>query len=294
MDMDSSNSNSRTRHLVGLGACTVAFAVLASGSELTPSWTSAWTTQTGSEYSALTIAAVYLAFDHWFSAMYCKHQHLWQVTEDAITLTVLLIVLATLGDGLEEYRTSICSWMAYKTLRLASSSLQVTAVTDKTTTDSLKSMKESASASEVDTNNNDMNNTWIIHGETYHLKDYVNQHPGGVETIMLGRGRDCTALFESYHPFTNQNKVVLKKFKDQKGGSSKTVASEKAVPQDFLYEVLKKRVAQTLKDKGIDPVADRAANSLRIFYYAVVLVGGFVSGISHLKVRSSWLAEAEG
>jgi cytochrome b involved in lipid metabolism len=299
-----SNSNSRTRNLVGLVACTVAFMVL-SGSALTPT---SWTTQTGPEYSALSIAAGYLAFDHWFSAMYCQQQQLWQVTEDALTLTVLLIVLANLGDGLGDYRTSTCAWVAYKTIRLAwqldTDMDTPNKIMSTSVMGSPQSTTESESAPEVDMNNNDVknsndvNSTWIIHGETYHLQDYVTRHPGGLEAIMLGRGRDCTALFESYHPFTNQHKLVLQKYKDsgaiqqQKLSSKKMVTGKRTptpttpIPQDYFYEVLCQRVAQTLKQKGIDPIADRCATPLRTLYYGLVLLAVVASGISHVKVSS--------
>ena len=46
---------------------------------------------------------------------------------------------------------------------------------------------------------------WFIHGNGYDLKEFVERHPGGKEAILLGRGRDCTALVESYHPFSNQH-----------------------------------------------------------------------------------------
>lgn len=36
---------------------------------------------------------------------------------------------------------------------------------------------------------------------------------GGYDAIMLGRGRDCTSLFESYHPFTDRPAAILPKFK---------------------------------------------------------------------------------
>jgi hypothetical protein len=48
--------------------------------------------------------------------------------------------------------------------------------------------------------------SWLIHGQHYDLSDFVDRHPGGKESILLGRGRDCTALFESYHAFTNQHR----------------------------------------------------------------------------------------
>jgi hypothetical protein len=49
---------------------------------------------------------------------------------------------------------------------------------------------------------------WWIHGNGYDLNDFVERHPGGIEAISLGKGRDCTALFESYHAFSNQHWYV--------------------------------------------------------------------------------------
>lgn len=40
---------------------------------------------------------------------------------------------------------------------------------------------------------------WVIHGKYYDLEPFVPQHPGGYEMITLGRGRDCTEMFESIH-----------------------------------------------------------------------------------------------
>ena len=46
---------------------------------------------------------------------------------------------------------------------------------------------------------------WWINGNGYTLDAFVGRHPGGVEAILLGKGRDCTALVESYHPFNNHH-----------------------------------------------------------------------------------------
>ena len=31
------------------------------------------------------------------------------------------------------------------------------------------------------------------------MSEFVQKHPGGVDQIMLGAGRDITQLFQSYH-----------------------------------------------------------------------------------------------
>ena len=41
----------------------------------------------------------------------------------------------------------------------------------------------------------------------YDVSSFIAKHPGGMEQIMMGAGRDITVLFESYHPF-NTYKLV--------------------------------------------------------------------------------------
>lgn len=50
---------------------------------------------------------------------------------------------------------------------------------------------------------------WHIHGEKYDLSSFVDRHPGGRMAILSARGRDCTALFESYHPWNDRHRKVL-------------------------------------------------------------------------------------
>lgn len=41
---------------------------------------------------------------------------------------------------------------------------------------------------------------WTVYrGEAYDLTDFIERHPAGNWLINLSLGRDCTALFESYH-----------------------------------------------------------------------------------------------
>jgi len=48
---------------------------------------------------------------------------------------------------------------------------------------------------------------WTIHNKRYDLRGFVNQHPGGIDAISLGQGRNCTALWESYHSLANEKLV---------------------------------------------------------------------------------------
>jgi len=68
---------------------------------------------------------------------------------------------------------------------------------------------------------------WRIHGNDYNLAAFVPKHPGGQLAILSGRGRDCTALFESYHPWNDKHRKVLKAY------------GAEPPPPDPFYEDLK-------------------------------------------------------
>jgi len=55
-------------------------------------------------------------------------------------------------------------------------------------------------------------NLWYIYGNTYDLSAFVDKHPGGRMALLTGRGRDCTAMFESYHPWNDKHRKVLKAY----------------------------------------------------------------------------------
>lgn len=38
--------------------------------------------------------------------------------------------------------------------------------------------------------------------QVYDVSGFIARHPGGVDQLMLGAGRDVTILFESYHHFS--------------------------------------------------------------------------------------------
>jgi fatty acid desaturase len=55
-------------------------------------------------------------------------------------------------------------------------------------------------------------NLWYIYGHGYDLTQFVPKHPGGTLALLSGQGRDCTALFESYHPWNDRHRKVLKAY----------------------------------------------------------------------------------
>ncbi len=132
-------------------------------------------------------------------------------------------------------------------------------------------------------------NLWWIHGNGYDLMDFVENHPGGVEAILLGKGRDCTALVESYHAFSGDRVwKTLEKYRspaklpeDEDEGDADGRSGR---VHDFFYEVLKERAIKVLRSKGIDPVKDRGASKTRIAYYIVVFVAWIYTGYLHCSV----------
>jgi len=79
---------------------------------------------------------------------------------------------------------------------------------------------------------------WYIHGQSYDLRGFVDKHPGGRLAILSGRGRDCTALFESYHPWNDRHRRVLQAF------------GPKPPPPDPFFEEIKERVREAFPGGG--------------------------------------------
>ncbi|CAN0192901.1 unnamed protein product, partial [Discosporangium mesarthrocarpum] len=48
----------------------------------------------------------------------------------------------------------------------------------------------------------------IFRGKVYNITPFLHYHPGGMETIMRGGGKDCTALFEKYHRWVNADSLI--------------------------------------------------------------------------------------
>jgi cytochrome b involved in lipid metabolism len=161
------------------------------------------------------------------------------------------------------------------------------------------SSEASATTMSLSSTNPLSSNLWWIHGKGYNLEEFVSRHPGGVEAILLGKGRDCTAMVESYHPFGSQHWKVLEKHLviedlQHRQGQQHMLHAGKGNQQqiktahyehDFFYEILKERVSAALFQKGIDPKEDRGATTQRALYYLVVFLSWMYTGYMHLSVR---------
>lgn len=283
------------------------------------------------EYCALGILAGYQSFDSPFAIMYCRpmpiKQTKWNVIEDYVSLPIFLsmmLFVESVDDNSSIYSNNIISTFQviisaialYRFVRVYFEYQQITSLTTETiplkhqfttTLDSTVKAAGSIDGTSI--------NIWRIYGNTYDMTAYVEDHPGGVEAIMLGANReDCTALFQSYHPFNIQKaKSVLEKYRiaDPKklqstlrnGSNGAATSSSLTTRQndtsnpnaadedrpvkhgnDLFYDLLCQRVEKVLKDEyDIDPIKDRTPTTIRYGYYLFLLVAVVSSCIAHCK-----------
>lgn len=51
---------------------------------------------------------------------------------------------------------------------------------------------------------------WTVYeGRIYDITEYAKVHPGG-RKLFLGKGKDCTELFQQYHPWVNCHAMLQK------------------------------------------------------------------------------------
>jgi fatty acid desaturase len=89
----------------------------------------------------------------------------------------------------------------------------------------------------------DEEHTWVIHGEAYDMRAFVSRHPGGVHLINLGAGRDCTAMFESYHALSHSPPhLLLAKYRVDRPDVVAKLAQFQWAAKDPFYMDLKQSV----------------------------------------------------
>jgi Cytochrome b5-like Heme/Steroid binding domain len=336
----------RIRQLVGVTSCCLAFWIL-SNHENKVSYLSVQLSPSKKDGSAppadlfwaYSVMAGYLAYDPWYSVLFCEpppSKQIGRVVEDALTLTAVCFILVSflLRSGTREEestcRTLLTTWLVYKIGRLTLDGNAIATVAvepavlaslpPRTGDNSrqqwyhaipgvsftLKLMFRLVHGADPawvpkapvpPVGEHLSPQYWYIHGQPYDLSSYVQKHPGGAEAILLGQSRDCTALFESYHPFSLQLvRPILEKYRVVEEKDCATAAlssSPKSVVQaplaepqpDFFMEILRERVEKTLREHHLDPIRDRCATWKRVGYYLAVIVLVIYSGFMHVKVR---------
>ncbi|CAM9114501.1 unnamed protein product [Discosporangium mesarthrocarpum] len=98
---------------------------------------------------------------------------------------------------------------------------------------------------------NSAKSAWIVvDNKVYDITDFAKKHPGGSEVILLMAGRDATAAFQSYHPFTDKPRKILPKFEV---GTITSREFPPFKPDSGLYKEMCERVGEYFKKNKIDP-----------------------------------------
>lgn len=110
---------------------------------------------------------------------------------------------------------------------------------------------------------------WHIYGKQYDLTSFANRHPGGAEIIEKTKGLDdCTALFESYHAFSDMASIKQSLDKYEIKNDDDTVIVD-AYKTDFTtYHKLAEKI------KEIFP--DRASIKAQPYWYVYSMFVGYL------------------
>ncbi|KAF9435464.1 sphingolipid delta-4 desaturase [Entomortierella beljakovae] len=87
-----------------------------------------------------------------------------------------------------------------------------------------------------------------IRGNVYDVTKFLSRHPGGVDTLLLGAGRDVTPVFEMYHEFGAVDSILKKYYVGTLVSNELPTFPD---PSPFHFAV-KSRVYDYFKSKGKD------------------------------------------
>jgi cytochrome b involved in lipid metabolism len=74
---------------------------------------------------------------------------------------------------------------------------------------------------------------WNIYGKTYDLTKFISHHPGGSDILIKTREvGDITALFETYHAFSDKEQIKKRLDKYEIKGIS---SSDVVVPKQYDF-----------------------------------------------------------
>jgi len=118
---------------------------------------------------------------------------------------------------------------------------------------------------------------WYLHGRAYDFSDFVDRHPGGRKAILIGQGRDCTELFESYHTFLPAASLLEKYVRPHFNVSRKNQLqlAEETVNFQFdssgFYRTLKQRAAAYFRETQQATKADSTSQAIGLLNVAAIV-----------------------
>eukprot|EP00878_Enallax_costatus_P021083 GHUV01022305.1.p1 GENE.GHUV01022305.1~~GHUV01022305.1.p1 ORF type:complete len:517 (+),score=135.46 GHUV01022305.1:3007-4557(+) len=139
---------------------------------------------------------------------------------------------------------------------------------------------------------------WTVYrGTAYDLTSFINRHPAGSSLINLAIGRDCTALFESYHLRPEVAVAHLKRLPVLEGFPVDAVPRSPYPNDSDLYNTIRQRVRSEIfkgqEIKGAHRTGSEAA-AATILGYAIAAYGlytwdaNFLTG-TLLGLAGAWI-----
>lgn len=127
---------------------------------------------------------------------------------------------------------------------------------------------------------------WTIRNKRYAIPEsFIARHPGGAESILLGEGRNCTELFESYHSLSTEKPWAMLKqwyIEDaQKGDPDYEDAFDWEADKTPFYTELKAAVRNYFLERGISHKATWTKMGIVLGFVlltALVYVFGYLKG----------------
>jgi cytochrome b involved in lipid metabolism len=81
------------------------------------------------------------------------------------------------------------------------------------TTNNIKEFPREVTMDEVRAHSDEKLGAWmVVKGKCYAASAYLPYHPGGINEILRGAGKDATSLFEEYHKWVNADAMLKKCF----------------------------------------------------------------------------------
>ncbi|KAH0954678.1 hypothetical protein HN011_005271 [Eciton burchellii] len=129
-------------------------------------------------------------------------------------------------------------------------------------------------------NHNKRNDAWIaIRGIVFNVTRYMDFHPGGIDELMKGVGKDATKLFDNVHNWVNYQSILQKCVVGRlcRGSSSTSSIIEKSVTgankrSPAMIAVSKSSIAQkenSLDLSNINMNWRQTSNSITLFYQSL-------------------------
>ena len=155
----------------------------------------------------------------------------------------------------------------------------------KTMNSSSTSRASSPNGANPATNTKVPSNLWCIHGDLYDLSEFVERHPGGSDQILIGKGRDCTELFESVHALSDIPVAkMLSKYKVKCPPSEFACTDTFAWNSDGFFKVCSTRVKTYLQNRYHSKTQGQHKATLLWWIKAVLFIlGWFYFGFRGLK-----------